>query len=69
MAVIRGCEEGKYTPKPESIKCPECGEEIEVFVRMGGQVGQAGTLAADETCEKCGYVVKADTNISEYEKL
>ena len=65
MSVIRGCQEGKVTPKLEIVSCPQCGEELEVFVQMGGEVGKAGTLKADETCEKCGFVVKEGTPIGE----
>ena len=65
MSVIRGCQEGKTTPKLEIVKCPQCGEELEVFVQMGGDIGATGTLKADETCEECGYVVKAGTPLSE----
>ena len=53
--VIEGCHEGKHTPRLTEVKCPRCGEWVEVFVKMGGAPGQTGTLTADETCE-CGYV-------------
>ena len=53
MAVIRGCQEGMVTPKLEIAKCPHCGEELEVFVQMGGDIGATGTLKADETREEC----------------
>ena len=68
MSVIRGCQEGKVTPKLEIVACPQCGEELEVFVQMGGEIGQAGTLKADETCEKCGFVAKEGTPLSELKK-
>jgi uncharacterized Zn finger protein len=69
MAVIRGCQEGKYTPKIVNIKCPKCGAVMEVFVRMGGEVGMAGTLVSDETCDKCGYVVKEGTPVDQLEQV
>lgn len=65
MAIISGCQEGKATPKLELVACPQCGEELEVFVQMGGAIGTTGTLKADETCEECGHVVKAGTPLSE----
>ena len=64
MTVIRGCQEGKVTPKLEMVKCPQCGAEMEVFVKMGGEVGTTGTLVADEECEECGHVVKEGTPAS-----
>ena len=68
MTVIRGCQEGKVTPKLELVKCPKCGEELEVFVKMGGEIGTTGTLVADEECEECGYIAKAGTPVSEFER-
>lgn len=56
--VIRGCQEGKATPKLVEVLCPKCGTELEVFVKMGGAVGQTGTLVSDETCEACGHVLE-----------
>ena len=50
MSVIKGCQEGKGTPKLVEVKCPKCGEYVEVFVNMGGAIGKTGTLVADETC-------------------
>ena len=34
--LINGCQEGKATPRLVEVKCPNCGECIEVFVLMGG---------------------------------
>jgi hypothetical protein len=39
---------------------------VEVFIKMGGAVGQTGTLVADERCG-CGFVLKAGTFETEYE--
>ena len=64
----KGCQEGKGTPRLAEVICPECGEIIEVFVYMGGAIGQTGTLATDEKCPGCGYVAKAGTYETEYEK-
>ena len=61
--ILRGCQEGKATPQLMEIKCPKCGEEMEVFVRMGGGVGQTGNLVSDETCESCGHVIDEGMNI------
>lgn len=65
--LINGCQEGKGTPKLMEVKCPKCGEWVEVFVRLGGKAGQTGTLTADETCP-CGYVLPAGSYASEYER-
>ena len=64
--ILNGCHEGKHTPKLTEVKCPRCGEYVEVFVKMGGAPGQTGTLTADERCD-CGYVLKAGTYESDYE--
>ena len=64
--LIRGCQEGKETPRLAEVKCPVCGAWVEVFVKMGGAIGKTGTLVADETCE-CGYVFPAGTYLTEYE--
>lgn len=66
MPLINGCHEGKDTPKLTEVKCPACGEYVEVFVKMGGAPGQTGTLVADEVCD-CGYVLKAGSYASDYE--
>ena len=52
--LIRGCQEGKGTPRLTEVKCPKCGAWVEVFVLMGGPIGKTGTLAGDETCT-CGF--------------
>ena len=66
MPLINGCQEGKGTPKLTEVKCPACGEYVEVFVKMGGAAGQTGTLIADEVCD-CGHVLKAGSYASDYE--
>jgi len=63
---LRGCQEGKGTPRLTEIKCPHCGEWVEVFVRMGGPAGQTGTLVSSETC-RCGFVLPAGSYESDYE--
>ena len=65
--LIRGCQEGKGTPRLTEVKCPNCGEYVEVFVLMGGPIGKTGTLANDETCP-CGYVLPEGSFETEYEK-
>lgn len=65
MSVIRGCQEGKGTPRLAEVKCPKCGACVEVFVKMGGAIGQTGTLVADEICE-CGYVLPAGSSETDY---
>ena len=53
--------------RPSEVKCPQCGEWVDVFVLMGGRPGQTGTLATDEKCA-CGYVLKAGSFESDYER-
>ena len=48
------------------VKCPKCGEFVEVFVIMGGAIGKTGTLAADEICA-CGHVLPLGSYESDYE--
>ena len=65
--LINGCQEGKGTPRLTEVKCPRCGELVEVFVRMGGPIGETGTLASDEACS-CGHVLHAGSYETDYEK-
>jgi len=65
--LINGCQDGKATPRLVEVKCPKCGEYVDVFIKMGGAFGQMGTLVADETCV-CGNVLPAGTYLSEYEE-
>ena len=64
--LIKGCQEGKATPRLTEVRCPDCGRWVEAFVKMGGAPGQTGTLVADETCE-CGYVLPAGSYAGDYE--
>ena len=65
--LIKGCQEGKGTPRLVEVKCPKCGEYVEVFVKMGGAIGETGTLTADESCP-CGHVLPAGSFVSDYEQ-
>ena len=65
--LIEGCQEGKHTPRLSEVKCPKCGEYVDVFIIMGGAFGQTGTLAADEVCA-CGHVLPAGSYEKEYAK-
>lgn len=65
--LINGCQEGKGTPKLIEVKCPKCGEYVEVFVKMGGAIGETGTLAGDEICT-CGHVLSAGSYLTDYEQ-
>lgn len=65
MSLIKGCQEGKGTPRLLEVRCPECGAWVEVFVKMGGAPGQTGTLVADEVCD-CGYILPAGSSESSY---
>ena len=64
--LINGCQEGKATPRLTEVKCPRCGEYVEVFVRMGGPIGKTGTLAGDEVCA-CGNVLPEGSFETDYE--
>ena len=66
MRVLDGCHEGKHTPRLTEVKCPRCGEWVEVFVKMGGAPGQTGTRVAPEVCD-CGDILPAGSSESEYE--
>lgn len=65
--LIRGCQEGKGTPRLAEVRCPKCGDWVEVFVIMGGAPGKTGTLAADEVCQ-CGQVLPAGSYETDYER-
>ena len=32
--LLDGCHEGKHTPRLSEVKCPKCGEWVDVFVHM-----------------------------------
>lgn len=64
--LLDGCHEGKHTPRLSEVKCPRCGEWVDVFVKMGGAPGQTGTLATTEVCS-CGYELQAGTYETDYE--
>ena len=64
--LIEGCQEGKHTPRLEEVRCPRCGEWVDVFVRMGGAYGQTGTLASDEQCI-CGHILPEGSYETDYE--
>ena len=64
---IRGCQEGKVTPKFYEVKCPGCGEAVEVFVHMGGSADKTGRTTADERCPGCGKLIPCLTPITSLE--
>lgn len=64
MALLDGCQEGKHTPKLVEVFCPQCGKEVEVFVKLGGGLTETGRTVSDETC-LCGYVIPAGTVLSQ----
>ena len=68
MALIDGCQEGKHTPRLVEVKCPNCGEELEVFVKMGGAISETGRIVSDEKCP-CGHVIAAGTALGDLEKI
>ena len=65
--LINGCQEGKGTPRLAEVKCPKCRQYIEVFVKMGGAIGQTGTLVSEEVCP-CGQVLPAGSYETDYEQ-
>ena len=65
--VVKGCQEGKATPKFMEVKCPRCGEPLEVFVFMGGSAEKTGRTTADEKCPGCGRIIPALTPITSLE--
>ena len=65
--LLKGCQEGKGTPRLVEVKCPNCGESVEVFVLMGGDIGKTGTLASDEQCA-CGHILPAGSYETDYEQ-
>ena len=67
MSIISGCQEGKVTPKLVEVKCPNCGDVIELFVKMGGSLQETGRTVGDSVCEKCGFVVQDGSNASAFE--
>ena len=66
MSLIKGCQEGKGTPRLSEVRCPKCREWVEVFILMGGAIGKTGTLASDETCG-CGHVLPEGSYETDYE--
>lgn len=66
MALLDGCQEGKHTPRLVEVLCPKCKGEMEVFVKMGGSIGETGCTVSDETC-CCGYTVSGGTALTELE--
>ena len=63
--LLDGCQEGKHTPKLVEVPCPRCGAMVELFVRMNGPHGEAGTLVQEERCA-CGFVFPAGSFAEEY---
>ena len=68
MALLDGCQEGKHTPRLTEVKCPNCGEIVEVFVKMGGGVTETGRVISDETCP-CGYTIPSGTPLGTLEEI
>ncbi len=66
---IRGCQEGKMTPKYYEVRCPKCGGCIEVFVHMGGSADKTGRTVYEERCEACGKRIPQGTPITSLKQL
>ena len=69
MAILAGCQEGKATPMLVEVKCPRCGAMLEIFIRLGGDLGETGTLTVDTECEACSFIAGAGTLASSYERF
>ena len=65
--LLKGCQEGKGTPRLTEVKCPRCGAFVEVFIKMGGAIGETGTLTSDEICV-CGHILPAGSFETDYEQ-
>ena len=65
--LLAGCHKGKHTPRLSEVRCPACGEWVDVFVIMGGRPGQTCTLYADEKCP-CGHILPAGSYETDYER-
>ncbi len=66
MSFLNGCQEGKATPKLMEVACPKCGALMEIFVRMGGEIGRTGTLVEKSVCEMCGYEAEDGTGADQF---
>ncbi len=49
-----GCQEARMAVTIRDTDCPRCGESVEIYIRDGA-------LAADSTCDACGYIFHAGT--------
>ena len=52
MAVMSGCADSSKTPVMKEVKCPQCGDDIEIYTMQARMI-------EDAECG-CGYVLKAD---------
>ena len=55
MAILESCEESRRNVTIKEVKCPQCGQPVEVFLREGA------TTEATK-CEVCGYVIPLGTH-------
>lgn len=60
MSETAGCAADDNTPVMKLVKCPKCGAEMEIFVRKNDE-----RVKEDEVCEICGYVIAAETPLSD----
>ena len=54
-----GCQEARNAITITEVPCPQCGAEVEAFIRDG-------SLAADAVCDTCGHVIPAGSNMEGY---
>ena len=64
--LLNGCQEGKGTPRLVEVLCPKCKEELEVFIKMGGSIGETGCTVSDEICS-CGHMIPSGTALTDLE--
>ena len=58
--LLDGCHEGKHTPRLSEVRCPNCGEWVEVFVQMGGAIPQldSAEIATDDVNEMLEILIQ-----------
>ena len=65
--LLKGCREGKGTPRLAEVKCPKCGAWVAVFVKMGGAIGETAMLTSNQKCT-CGNILPTGSYESDYEQ-
>ena len=63
--LLRGCREGKIVPRIKKVRCPQCGQWLEIFVTARPVPGKGDILVEDERCE-CGCLLPAGSCEKDY---